>query len=192
PDDERPPRPAPSAGPAAATGRGPAGPDATAPSPAPSRSPGPATEGGPAAGGLPDRDGITALWNDQILPSLGGLAKAMYSVGRFVDVQGSTATLAFPNEVHRQKCEQKRSEVESALSSRLGQVVRLSLVVDAAGGSDDRGGPSTTTPAAPEPENLADLGVTDINDLDDAPDAASGGLDALADAFPGSEFIEGP
>lgn len=132
-----------------------------------------------------------------MLPSLGGLVKAMYSVGRFTDVDGATATLALPNEVHRQKCEQKRSEVEAALSQRLDHPIRLRLVVDGGSAPDDRStmghdgapGPSGRPPE-PGPDDF-DLGGHDVHDLDDAPDGPTGGMDALTEAFPGAELVEG-
>lgn len=157
----------------------------------------------PAAAGLPssalDQDGLTALLNDKILPTLGGMTRAMYAVGHFVEFTGTTATLAFPNEVHRQKCEQKRADVERALSDGIGSPLTLRLVVDEAAGGTDAGnadrrrgavGVTSTRPAA-EPEEDFDLGSDNVHDLDDAPDAPAGGLDALTEAFPGSELVEG-
>lgn len=129
-----------------------------------------------------------------MLPSLGGLAKAMYSVGRFTEVQGSTAVMAFPNEVHREKCEQKRSEVEAALAKELAAPVTLRLVVDGNGGVRHDGAPADLdrdVGGDEPPDDVDALGGHDVHDLDDAPDAPTGGLDALTEAFPGSELIDG-
>lgn len=131
------------------------------------------------------------MWNDSVLPSLGGLVKAMYAVGRFTSVADDTATLALPNDVHRQKCEQKRTEVEAALAERLGRPLTLRLVTDDVGPDE---GAAIRHDGAPPPRHPTDdeahLDGQDVHDLDDAPDARSGGLDALTEAFPGSEFVE--
>ena len=79
---------------------------------------------------LPSRDELTVAWADAILPTLGGLTKAMYSVGRFTDSSGSKAVFAVPNAVHRDKSEQKRPEVEAALERHFGRAVPLELVID--------------------------------------------------------------
>ena len=170
------------------------GPSATGPS-----APGPAAPAPGPGGAAPDRDQLVALWNESVLPSLGGLTKAMYAAGRFTEVSGSTAVLALPNAAHRQKCEQKRSEVERAVSDQVGEAIALRLVVDADGDQGDGGdrgddqgsstGRGTAQPAGPGDD--FDLGGTDVHALDDAPDAPTGGLDALTQAFPGSEFVEG-
>jgi hypothetical protein len=140
---------------------------------------------------------LEGLWNDEILANLGGLAKAMYAAGRFTSLEGGVAVFALPNEVHRQKCEQKRGEVEQAVGARLGAPVTLRLVVDddpsagtaalpAAGGSG--GGRSAAPAVSDDPEEH--LAGADVHDLDDAPDAPAGGIAALTEAFPGSELID--
>ena len=117
----------------------------------------------------------------------------MFSVGRFVGVDGTTAVLALPNDVHRQKCEQKRSEVEAALSTALSATISLRLVVD----DNDPGSSAFSpvgSPAGPSrtPEREDDvLDGGDVHDLEDAPDAPTGGIQALTEAFPGAELLEG-
>jgi DNA polymerase III subunit gamma/tau len=145
---------------------------------------------------VPDRDALTALWTDTLLPGLGGLTKAMYAVGRFTEVSGTVAVFALPNEVHRQKCDQKRADVERALAEQVGADLTLRLVVDAEGeASGPTGGgrgsaPSRGGPPTPVDDDF-DLGDTDVHELDDAPDAPSSGIDALTEAFPGAT-LENP
>jgi len=158
----------------------------TPPAPAPSSAP-PAP---PATGGsMPDVATLNGVWDDEAF-ALKGAARAMYRGGEFTEVTGTTATVVFPNEAHRDRCESKRDAVEAALSERFGLPVSLRLLV--AGAS---AGSTPTLAAVPDPdpapeEAFEDLGVTSVSDLDDAPSAASGGLDALTDAFPGAEFVE--
>ena len=155
----------------------------------------------PSTGGGLDLARVESSWTDAVLPGLGGLARAMFNVGRFIAVEGTTVVLALPNDVHRQRCEQKRPEVERALADALGTAVTLRLVVDddpdhGDGGGGDRGPSSRWTGGGgsvrAEPEAADEvLGGRDVHDLEDAPDAPAGGLQALTEAFPGAELIDG-
>ena len=151
---------------------------------APDESPAPAPVA--AAGGL-SVERIAELWQD--IPGLSGLTKGMFAAGTVVSVAGEQVVVSVPNEVHRQKCEQKKADVEAALAAALGSPVRLSLVADAGAPAPPRGS-AASEPAAPVDE-FEELGGADVHDLPDAPDASVGGLDALTEAFPGSTFVDG-
>lgn len=128
---------------------------------------------------------LRELWAD--LPGVSGLVRGMFAVGLIVSVTGSEVVVSLPNEVHRDKCEQRKAQVESALTDALGTPVRLSLVVE--GGAS--GAKPAGSVAAPEPVDEFDqLEGADVHDLDDAPDASVGGLEALTEAFPGSTFVD--
>jgi len=140
---------------------------------------------------------LNRLWHEEVIPDLTGMTKAMFSVGRFTAFDAGVATLALPNEVHRQKCQQKRPEVEGVLRDRLSPDLRLDLVVDDSDGEGGgrRGGGGPGGPGGggsggrgPAPDD--DLGGADVHDLENAPDARTGGIDMLTDAFPGAEIIE--
>lgn len=145
---------------------------------------------------MPDLAVLAAVWDDADLP-LKGLARAMYREGRFTEISGTAATVVFPNSVHRDKCESRRAEVEQALSSRFGVAITLRLLADGESGagsarpsSGGPGGPNLSAVTAPEPEPEEDLAIAEVRQLPDAPSAATGGIDALTEAFPGAEFIE--
>lgn len=116
-----------------------------------------------------------------MLTGLRGVTKAMFSAGQVSDFDGSTVTVSFPNEVHRQKCEQRQGDVEQALRQRLGSDVGLRLVVDDA---------EDTSRSGPDTDDDFDLGAVDPTELTDAPDTAIGGIDVLTEAFPGAEFVD--
>ncbi|CAN5502852.1 hypothetical protein BH20ACT2_BH20ACT2_23630 [soil metagenome] len=126
------------------------------------------------------------VWGDRVLPSLPGLARAMYGVGRFVDVSGGAAVFALPNAMHRDKCEEKRADVEAVLARQLGRPVPLRLVVD------EPAGPQATTGAASGASGgaiaEADEDI-DVHGLVDAPVDDRSGVDVLTEAFPGAEMI---
>jgi hypothetical protein len=124
-----------------------------------------------------DRDALTLAWGDSVLPALGGLTKALYGGGRFLPPEDGQVVFALPNEVHREKCEQKRPEVEKALQAHFGPDLRLRLVVE----------PSAGTPRAePGVDEVEDI---DIRSLEPATEVKTD-LDRLTDAFPGAVLEE--
>jgi DNA polymerase III subunit gamma/tau len=92
--------------------------------------PGPRVEAAGAIATLPSRDELVQVWGDGLLAALPNRARARFRVGRFTDVDGSTAVFALPNETHRSYCEEVRLDVEKALAARFGTAVPIRLVVD--------------------------------------------------------------
>ncbi len=188
------------------------------------------------AGGV-DRDSVVVALADVVLPGLKGVARAIWSNGRVVEVSGSTAVFEVENEPTQQRAERTRADVEALLASHLGAPVHIRLRV--AGAPDDgpagtsprrrepadrrppgQGGegpeapdpatapgvPSTEAPsaraaadgpAAPAPaeyepatDESADDEVVDVDELEDAVDVVTSGLDRLTAAFPGAVLID--
>jgi DNA polymerase-3 subunit gamma/tau len=152
------------------------------PAPAPSAPPPAAPPPRPAAaseGPLPSRDDLTKAWGDGLLAALPQRAKARFSGGRFLAVEGGFAHFALPNKIHRDRCEEVRPMVEEALAAHFGMPVPLRLVVDEAPAAPPVG-------EAPEPVEE----VVDIDDLRDAPAAVSSPEERLKQAFPGAQEVE--
>jgi DNA polymerase III subunit gamma/tau len=105
---------------------------ATAPAPVsdPTSTSVPRAEPGPEASTTPSRDELVQVWGDGLLAALPNKARARFRVGRFTDVEGSTAVFALPNEMHRSYCEEVRLEVEAALGAHFATAVPIRLVVD--------------------------------------------------------------
>ncbi len=145
----------------------------------------------PAEGEL-TRESLTLAWADKVMPSLGGLAKAMYGVGRFLEVDASSAVFALPNEAHRRKCDQRRTEVEAALSTHVGRPVTLRLVVDDGRPGERPAGPPSSPPPAQggRPPDVEDFASIDIDALEDAPHDRRDGVARLSEAFPGAELVQ--
>jgi DNA polymerase-3 subunit gamma/tau len=128
-----------------------------------------AARSGATAGTLPSRDELVQVWGDGLLATLPNRARARFRVGRFLDVDGSTAVFALPNETHRSYCEEVRPEVEAALGVHFGTAVPIRLVVDEEG---DVEAPSPRPPGpapsaatklaapAPAPEPAATVAAT--------------------------------
>ncbi len=159
---------------------------APAPQPAPA-APAPASEpasasasGGPTA----TAEQAAARWAAEIVPALKPLVRAIYSVPKVAGVRDGELLIAAPNETHRAKCEQHRSDVEAAIVAVLGARVGVQFVVEAA--EDEPAAASTAAASAEAAEREIDL-----HDLVDAPpETVVTPIDRLAQAFPGSELLD--
>jgi DNA polymerase-3 subunit gamma/tau len=169
----------------------------TAPDAAPSE-PAPATDPRGGVATLPSRDELVQVWGDGLLSQLPNRARARFRVGRFVDVDGTTAVFALPNETHRSYCEEVRLEVELALAQRFGTAVPIRLVVDDEatddpGPSPARGAVEELPPApgsAPDGDHAPDL--LDPAVLAAETELAGAGLtpeERLKQAFPGAHEV---
>ena len=88
----------------------------------------PPTEATPSAapgGGL-----TSEVWEQTVRPALRGMTRAVYAPATFVDAADGTATFSLPNVVHREKCEQHREAVETAIRTATGAAVVVQLLVE--------------------------------------------------------------
>ena len=138
---------------------------------------------------------MVEAWGDHILRGLAARAKALYSAGRFVSMEGATATFALPNAAHRDRCEEVRTMVERAISEHFAVPVNLRLAVDEAHasvqGSPSRGGGSTAANVAPH-----ELELDPDDDFDPEGPGEAGSVESIAqakllEAFPGAEEVGG-
>ena len=158
-----------------------------------------------SAPSFPSRDELVQAWGDQIIGRLRPKAKALFQAGRFVGADGARAEFGLPNEIHRNRCEEMRPEVEAALADQFGRPVPLVLVVDGAPADappaaavrddDDRPVPGAATAPAAAPaagagagdleEDLADFDADNLEvaDIDNSAEAR------LLQAFPGAEEV---
>jgi DNA polymerase III subunit gamma/tau len=138
-----PPSAAPAATPEAATA-------ATVPAAEPAAAPAVAPVSAPVSvasstGDLPDRDALALAFGDVVVPSLKGVAKALFAAGRFVSVDGRQALFALENAPTCERAEQYRPTVEAALQAHFGVAVPLRIVDEDAVARGAVGAP----PAAP-------------------------------------------
>jgi DNA polymerase-3 subunit gamma/tau len=120
----------------------------TPPPPPPPPAPTPAVLRPPAepSAPFPTRDELVQAWGDHIIGRLRPKAKALFQAGRFIGVDGDRALFGLPNEIHRDRCEEIRGEIEAVLSDHFGRPVPLVLVVEAA-----PNGPGAETLPSPAP-----------------------------------------
>ena len=143
----------------------------------------------PKGGVMPALIDLTSNWSDTLLPSLPQRSRARFSGGHWVDVVDGVAVFGLPNEPHAVRCEECRSEVESALAAHFGAPVPIRLVVD--GSAPDPSAPRSIAAArrAATDENPVDESI-DLDDLRNAKGAPSAGADRIAAIFPGAELID--
>jgi DNA polymerase-3 subunit gamma/tau len=104
-------------------------------------------------------------WGDHIIGRLRPKAKALFQAGRFIGVDGDRALFGLPNEIHRDRCEEIRGEIEAVLSDHFGRPVPLVLVVEAA----PAGGPGVEAHAPPGPPSTPAAAATVAVDGDPLP-----------------------
>ncbi len=115
----------------------------------------------------------------------------MYQSADLISLEGGTAVVRVDNDHHQQGCERKRTDVEKVLADVVGRPVAISFEVADGGSSARSAGPSARPSSAPVTDDPDEhLAGADVHDLDDAPDAPTGGLAALTEAFPGAELLE--
>ncbi|HEY5097955.1 MAG TPA: DNA polymerase III subunit gamma/tau, partial [Acidimicrobiales bacterium] len=165
-------------------------PAAPAPAPPP---PGAASapSGTPAAAGpFPTRDQLVQAWGDHVIGRLRPKAKALFQAGRFVGAEGDRAVFGLPNEIHRNRCEEVRGEIEAALSEQFGRPVLLELVVDpgAEAPSRRRDASSPDDPGAAPGRSAGNSGTKRTS----VPTAAAPGASGPPDAPGPPDQPEGP
>ncbi len=121
---------------------------------------------------------VSAIWTEQVLPSLRPLPRALFTTGAVTGASTAQGrvVIALPGDHLRSRCEEHRGAVEAVLTSALGAPVTLELTT-----KDD----DPAAPPAPADDDI------DPDDLVDAP-GRKDPLAHLTDAFPGSEIIADP
>jgi len=145
-------------------------------------------------GATVDRDSLTEAWGDGVLHGLPGLARALYSAGRFVAVDEGGVQFALPDPAHRDRCLELVPQVETALSARFGTPIRLVLVVD---GNHERPSPERVVsspdfahaPAADAESGHEDEDPGELAALPTAENHQASAVDRLLQAFPGASEV---
>ncbi len=144
----------------------------------------------PAVGRALDLESVRDGW-DALLAAMPRKAKVRFSGVGVREVRDGAVVVAFPNDVHRSRCDEFRADVERALAARFGSAVGVRFVTDEAaatrlaGGAARTGGPASDGPPIPEADE-----VIDLSELTDAP-RGGGLLEQLTAAFPGAELVDG-
>ncbi len=152
----------------------------------------------PSGGALPDRDQLTQAWGDVILANLPPRVKSRLRTGRFVGIEGDTASFALPNGIHVEKGDEVKADAENALGAHFGTRIKLRLVVDDgfAPGPSEQGSLSEAAPAPPRRKPSAKAPVEEPEDIDMADtveaDVPASPEEVVLSAFPGAEEVDKP
>ena len=134
-------------------------------------------------------EAIRGDW-DAVLEAMPRKARVRFSGVGVREVIDGTVVVAFPNEVHRSRCEEFRLDVEAALATRFGTRAPVRFVTDetatsrADGGARGGSAPDDAPPLAEADD------VIDLTELTDAP-RGGGIIEQLTSAFPGAELVDG-
>lgn len=161
--------------------------------PAQSDNPGPAEPVSATADGvavddsLPSRDEMVITWADAILGNLPNKARIRFQAGRFLANDASCVVFALPNQIHLDRCEEVRNQVDHAIREHFGRPVPMRLAID-----DD----STAAPPDPQPSRVRSAGLErdepeaiDPDELMDEETVTQEAISNLMAAFPDSELV---
>ena len=118
---------------------------------------------------------ISELWQQRVLPGLSARARARFQAAKLVEVQAHTVQFELPNETHRERCEQLKSDVEESLSKLTGVTIQVELVVSSGAQVDDVEKPMES------PEE-----VVDPADFKTTNDSGPSSVERVLEAFPGA------
>ena len=138
-------------------------------------------------------DSLIAAFDGALLDGLEQRVRTRFRSGRFLSIDGDIAVFGVPNAHYQPRVVEVKTDVEQAIQATFGRSVTIDVTVD--GNAAPPPGSRTATSAAPvrpagTDEEIADVG--DINDLADAKDIASTGIDRITQAFPGATVVPPP
>ena len=133
---------------------------------------------------FPTKQQFLDSWGEELLPKLSKKARARFSAGRPVSVDGNGVMIALPNEPHLRRCSELLGEVEASIKNTFGVAVPVLLSVD--GSSSSISPPKPEKPSKPV-KNDEDL---DLSGLVEADPNSGSAVERLSQAFPGAEIVE--
>lgn len=112
-----------------------------------------------------------------------------------MDSEPDSAIFGLPNPVHRDRCEEVRAEVDTALAARFGGPVPLRLVVDTAEVEPDifQTAAADSRVQSDEPGSYEEEEAVDMDALVDAgKETSASGVDLVLETFEGSVVLDDP
>ena len=152
----------------------------------------PAANGTASAAGAGAAATAVARW-PEILPTLRGLARPIYSAVKVVGERDGAIVLGAPSEPHRARAAAHVADVEAAIAQVVGVRVPVVLVVDGSEDDDALAPKRTVVPirGADDRGPTADEADIDLSDLTDVPpESVVGPVDRILQAFPGSQELD--
>ena len=136
---------------------------------------------------LPSREEIVIAWADDILGNLSNKVRVRFQTGRFLANESDCVVFALDNQIHLDRCEEVRSEVDNALLDHFGRPVPMRLVID-----DDSTAPPPDIQPARSLSTSSDgdeAEAIDPDELMDEETVTQEAISSLMAAFPDSELV---
>ena len=136
---------------------------------------------------LPSREEMVIAWADAILGDLSNKVRIRFQTGRWLANDSDRVVFALDNQIHLDRCEEVRSEVDNALRQHFGRTVPMRLAVD----DDSTASPPEPQPplARPEPSEHDDAEAINPDELMDEETVTQEAISNLMAAFPDSELV---
>ena len=119
---------------------------------------------------------VSKRWEQEVLPSLAARARARFQAATIVTVAEGRVRFELPNETHRERCEQIKSDIETALRDIFEVEVEVELTA-----AQEEKVQTTAEPKAAVEEEVVDPAEFEAN-------AGTGttSVDRVLEAFPGA------
>ena len=123
---------------------------------------------------------VSDVWQHKVLPVLTAKARARFQVAKVIDVADGRIRFELPNEIHRERCEQLKGDIEKALSEMLHTSVEAELIA-----SEEKAPESND-----QIQSTAEEEVVDPAEFQVASDGGPSSVDRVLEAFPGAVAAE--
>ena len=123
---------------------------------------------------------VSDVWQHKVLPVLTAKARARFQVAKVIDVADGRIRFELPNEIHRERCEQLKGDIEKALSEMLHTSVEAELIA-----SEEKAPESND-----QIQSTAQEEVVDPAEFQVASDGGPSSVDRVLEAFPGAVASE--
>ncbi len=119
---------------------------------------------------------VSDVWQHKVLPVLTAKARARFQVAKVIDVSDGRVRMELPNEIHRERCEQLKGDIEKALSEMLETSVETELIA-----SEEKAPESND-----QIQSTTEEEVVDPAEFRVAGDGGPSSVDRVLEAFPGA------
>jgi len=119
---------------------------------------------------------VIEVWQQQVLPSLTPRARARFQAATIINVSEGRIQFELPNETHRERCEQIKDDIETAVRGILGSQIQVELTTAR----------EETTQTSVEPKVASDEEIVDPAEFEVNSEAGTTSVDRVLEAFPGA------
>ena len=119
---------------------------------------------------------VSDVWQHKVLPVLTAKARARFQVAKVIDVANGCIRFELPNEIHRERCEQLKGDIEKALREMLNTSVEVELIASE----------GKTPESNDQIQSTSEEEIVDPAEFEVASDGGPSSVDRVLEAFPGA------